>query len=901
MTDFIVDPSGNITDVRSLAGEKQADAQTSSTKSDGAPEKVDSSQENRGMPIARTTALVCIFVAFVIELGAGVWLYREHEAITQAGKSIGQRESAVSSRESNATQREAVNQTDADRLAAREGSLHAMDVRLNAEDTRLDSVEKDLKTKETELAEKDRVLTKRERDDEDEDKNQALALSFVQDSFGKIREEIERQHMAGGGWPPEAQATPASPDMPRDATASGGAPSLGKQLEQLEARYQRIEESKPETESGVAGRTAALAELASECAELIARGSIDSLQIQAAIEVDLDLLRDLAVRLKMPEDAIPKNLYELLESSRLRDLELLQAKKVAFLKKQDAVFSGLYQGALAEAESTLKQMTEAKAKRPGDPTPLFAKAILERQLSPEDAAALRSATSGEVRTAAINLRYAQLLQQQMAIRWWDVNIRQRMHDTVALLLPKSREQFRCTDVKLTYIDFLAASAPSDPKSLRVNLQSLLKAPETVGEAVSQFVSNRYSDPIRAAELYAMLEAENAAENGEVVTAEDRSAFKEWLVGHLSPGKVYELLTLRIEPLLGIFSDLAAINDPRAPHADDRSEVEETRRALQTEGARRPRDISAREARLNSSLRVSRPEPQRLYGILRLLVERTGTPELRRAWLETALDGLSAQLDSIEKTRRLTEAAIKENLARYSALEKLGEFGESAPENREGCVALAESLKAVELRLITLGEDAVESGRLQELKARAKAGLDSIPPPIGELSSVVAAPDWAPPELERQMKTIETRLIPAIKAATTRMGQDLSAIEASNEVAELSYYFHGERLPHEFSDGEVIESFRTMSKKDRILEFARAFRDLYGDKKIVELRDSLRAAKNGTLKQQFAVPEFRNHVDDSAVFMGKDSLGREFYRINGAVRVLQKSGSGVMNCPVYIAD
>ncbi len=96
----------------------------------------------------------------------------------------------------------------------------------------------------------------------------------------------------------------------------------------------------------------------------------------------------------------------------------------------------------------------------------------------------------------------------------------------------------------------------------MSLQRLANVPETVGEAVSQFIEKRYSDPIRAAELQAALEEAYECKNGEIVTAEDRLAFKEWLAGHLSPGKVYDLVMLRIDPLLGIFSDLAAINDPR---------------------------------------------------------------------------------------------------------------------------------------------------------------------------------------------------------------------------------------------------------------------------------------------------------------------------------------------------
>ncbi|TWU09742.1 hypothetical protein [Allorhodopirellula heiligendammensis] len=846
-------------------------------------------------------AIVVLLVAFVVELGTGVWLYREREAVTQAENVVVQRESSVSSRETKATERETANQSEAERLSVQEDGLEAKDANLAAENARLVAIDRDQTSKSNKLAEKERLLTKREEEDEEDDENQAFALSLVKDTLDRVREAVDRQNRSGGGWPPGAQPSPQSPDMSPEAPAPVDVASLNEQLQQLEARYQRIEQSEPDGESGALAREAALTELAFECAELIKRGSIDSLQIQAVIEVDLELLRDWAVRLGLPEDVVPKNLYELLESSRLAEIELLQVKKVAFLKERNVGWSGLYSGALADAESTLHQIQDAKGKRPADPTLLFAKAILERKISPSDAAALQSAASGEARTAAINLRYAQLLKQQMAIRWWDIGIIQRLRDVEVLLSPEVREQFSTSDVRLKYIDLLSASMPSDPKALRVSLQALMMAPETVEEAIAQFISERYADPIRAAESQAILEAAYASENGEVVTAEDRVAFKEWLAGHLSPGKVYEFGIVRIDTLLGIFSDLAVLNDPRAPHADDRFEVEETRRALVTENVRRPVDIASREARLNSPLRVTKPEPQRLNGILRILVERTGTPELKRAWLETALDGLAAQLDSIERTHRLAETAIKENLTQNSSLEKLGEYGASAPENREVRVALAEALKAVELRLITLEEVAVESGRLKELKARAKAGLNAIPPPIGDLSSVVAAPDWAPPELERQIKTIETRLIPAINAATKHTGQEISAIRASKEVAELSYYFHGERLPHEFSDGEVIERFRTMSKEERILEFASVFRGLYGDEKIAELRDSLRAAKYGTLNQRFAVPEFRNYVDDGAVFMGKDSLGREFYRINGAVRVLHNVEGGVMNCPVYIAD
>lgn len=764
MTDFIVDPTGRITDVRSRTVEKQADADIGSKKVEGAPRKVRNTRLFRGFPMSRI-AIAGLVVAFIIELGVGAWLYREREAVTTAQKSIEQRESVVSSRETNADHREASNQTKSETLASQEGSLEAMEARLNSEDTRLDSVEKDLKAKETELEEKDRVLAKREKDDEDEEDDQAFALAFVQDAFGSIRMQIERQQVSGGSWPPDTHASSPSPDMPPDATTSGSVLSLAKQLEQLEARYVQIDESKPEAESSVAGRMAALAELASECAELIAKGSIDSLQIQAGIEVDLEILRDLAVRLRLSEEAIPKNQYELLESNRLADLELLQTKKVAFLKERDTLFSGLYQGALADAESTLKQMTEAKAKRPSDPTPLFAKAIIERKLSPADAAALRAATNGEERVAAINLRYAQLLHQQLAIRWWDINVRQRMHDTVALLSPETREQFRNINIKLTYIDLLSASTPYDPKALRVNLESLLKSPETVGEAVTQYVSKRYSDPIRAAELYAMLEAAYAADNGEVVAAEDRTAFKEWLVGHLTPGKVYELLTLRIEPLLGIFSDLEAINDPRGPHADDRNEVEETRRALLTENARRRVDLLAQEARLNSTLSVDRPDPQRLYSILRVLVERAGTPELRSAWLETAFDGLAAQLDVIDSAKNKAELAIAENEQSVSRLRALGQNVDQPGEIPLTHLTLAGSYKSVELRLSSLLAENPNNARAELLLTRTRAGLGAIPPPASPLSNVKAALDWADPIVAEQIQKVLAQQLRRVEAST----------------------------------------------------------------------------------------------------------------------------------------
>ena len=826
--------------------------------------------------MSRATVVV-VTLAFLFELGAGVRLHFEKDNITQAEQKITERENDVLKRESNVARREKAAKCDAARLMTLEDSLKSKDTDLKEEGTRLATIKQNLESKSTDLQKRDRQLTKRE----EEDDNQTFAIGFIQNSLSRIRENFYQQQL-GGSWFSGAGDPPVSPDATQ---STPDVQRITEKLNQFEARYVQLEESNPKSEAEIAGRTAALGELASACADMLLRGSSDSLQLQATIDVDLELLRDWARDMELSEDVVPINLYELVDSNRLSELESLQVKKLTFLREKVAVVSGLYQQSVDRAEIELKQIQEAKGKRPSDPIPLFTKAILEKKLSPENLAALRSATTGEVRTAAIKLRYMQLLKQQLVIRWWDVGIRKQYQDAMALLNPKVREQFRSPEVWMSYLDLLTASTPTDPKSLHKSLQVLVKTPDTVGEAVTQYLSKRYSDPVRAAELYVILEEEYALANGEVVTPEDRIAFKEWLAGHLSPGQAYEQVILKIDPLLNIFSDLAAINDPRAPHSEDRHEVEETRQALLSESSRHSDALGSHKPRLNSYLHSRKPNSQRLYGALGVLKERVGTPELTSAWIETALDGLSSQLDLVDSARRDADKVFRMNDSAIATLKKYGGNAPSPDDIINAKQMLVNTYRSIELRLLKHLSEDPNHDRATSLLMRAKQGYEGQPPPL----NVKLTSDWG----GRIIAQIEHKLpqkLNSIRKSTERilMRAEISRVSYEKEkrrLENLKARMNDLKKPLRISEENIIDGEYT--NKD-ILEVARLKNELeqfgIGDEFSPSIKSSDLKLPEALMKKARVGQFIRVHSTDGPVYF--EIVNRRTYSIPPRTKIIE---------------
>ena len=193
-----------------------------------------------------------------------------------------ERETNVVEREGEVSDQEMRNSLETSRLAALQSQLRDQERRLTSQSEQQSEKSKELQNTEKQLAE-------REKKEDDEDADEAFALNLVRSQLDRIQETSYRQQLGDASWPPEEYGLPDGPGPKSDAP-----PSLTAQLQNLEARYKQVEKSVPQRPEDSAGREAALSELASACADLISRGSIESIALQAPIDVDLELMRDLA-------------------------------------------------------------------------------------------------------------------------------------------------------------------------------------------------------------------------------------------------------------------------------------------------------------------------------------------------------------------------------------------------------------------------------------------------------------------------------------------------------------------------------------------------------------------------------------------------------------------------------
>src|SRR5262249_28959265 len=156
------------------------------------------------------------------------------------------------------------------------------------------------------------------------------------------------------------------------------------------------------------------------CAEYLARGAIESYGLQAIVDVDMGMFREVAIHLGLPEGSVPANHFELLSSSKLAELESLQVRKIAAIKERQALASRLYAVAVKHEEQVLEQIQAAKAKPTFAPVGFFTNAVRGKKLPPAVLALLKS---GSARASAIATREAQLTAAAAA----------RDHTDVALL------------------------------------------------------------------------------------------------------------------------------------------------------------------------------------------------------------------------------------------------------------------------------------------------------------------------------------------------------------------------------------------------------------------------------------------------------------------------------------
>lgn len=733
--------------------------------------------------------------------------------------------------------------------------------------------EADLRAQDAKLLDRANLVARKER---------AVAAGLVGVQVERIEGALERQQNADRSWPKEA-AEPAK-DGP------GAMKSAGERtLQELERRYELIERSKPTASAEIEARTAALADLAAACAERIGRGSIDSYRLQAEIEVDLNVLRDLARVLGISADSIPTNVFELLDTETLPRIEQLQIRKVAAVKERDALFSGLYTVAVQNEEGTLAQIKDAKGKRGVDLVSLFSEAIDSKPISSEAASVLEKASQESVRTAAIELREGQLIAKAAAIDYENVGLRLRLRHLEQRVDVKGPGGPRESATQRAVLEHARASSPKEPAALRDSLKAAAARPEDVAAFVLKFNEVRFADPVRAAELLVVLKKSFEADTGKAVGSGNSREFKQWMAGHLTPGQWYEIETVWLRPTLDILSDLAALNLPDASNPADLIDVRETISAFSQEFEGRPKDLKGGEARLHAALSPERVSDHELYNELRILAERAPrSAEAKTALREKAVEGLAAQQYKLETFLEDAEVEIKKADGIAADVRMSDQELSSLEEVKSVRESVKESYQAIARRLQTILEEEPGNARAQQIKLRVEQKLAAMPPPPE--TEVAAAADWEDPTIARRIKDAKAMLA------------EVDLAKASFEVVKLSYEFHGDRLPHEYDgSGKVAEALANMPKEQRVMKFTEVFRGIYPGDKILKVRDSLRAAKDGSLDRQSG-SEFSRYVKgDSVEFLGRDELDREFFRIDGHVRVMHKVGDKVFNCPVYIAD
>lgn len=659
---------------------------------------------------------------------------------------------------------------------------------------------------------------------EETKKNQTLVAKFVNSQLDLIRGSLEEQQSASRRWPmPGAGdlSQKRSGDRSRPKADSDGAASLGApgrppteehialSPESYESRFRRIEQSKPAAESQSAGRAAALKELTSACAEFISRGSVKSYALQARIDVALESLKGLARELHVPEDSLPQNLFELLGPDTLERLHVLQVERISNLKQREVACPGLYLLAIANEESVGAQIEEARAKRTADLAAIFAEAARHSKLSRDAVSRLNGVPSESALVAAIELRESQLLAKALTADHANVAARLRYRQLLAKMGTNQLPQFPDFEIRFAVIDQIAAASPKDPAALQSSPRELAKFPSGVAEAVVRYADSRFSDPLKAAELLVLLENTYKANAASAGGSESGRDFKRWMAGHLTLGQLYEIQMLYLMPARQALAELAVMNRPDRPHPDDRADVEETVDEFSKEVAARHGRQTPQEARLYGHLKSGTAGDQEVYNALRKLSVLADGAEVRGALLSKALAGISRQIDSVDATRELAQQKISANGAAVSALKALGETGGAPREVENARTALAESYKALELRLDQLLVGAPGNSSAKSLLERVKAGLAAIPPPQDGLPNTKPAQDWADPFVGGRLKTVTEVYLPAVGASTANLSVAVSQAEARREADRVAEERRAEerRAEERRAEAEMAEILR----------------------------------------------------------------------------------------------
>lgn len=257
--------------------------------------------------------------------------------------------------------------------------------------------------------------------------------------------------------------------------------------------------------------------------ERLLRGSVKAYQYEAALSWELEGLEEAAKKAGMSSDVVPKNRFELLDKTALKQLEQRwQARYDALAKAAAESPSGLFERPLKETTETLNSLREAMS-RPTSDVARFFHRPRSNIGDPQDALAFLRKRETSFH-ATINEREGHLLRRALA---WDGS------DTAAHLRLVQIEELPSTEIvegtrRLLTLDRATGLRPS--------------------AAVSQIIKDRFADPLRAVEREAALHLQwedlraitDVQVRQQVIPRSLENSFTDWMVSHLTDSDLVEV-------------------------------------------------------------------------------------------------------------------------------------------------------------------------------------------------------------------------------------------------------------------------------------------------------------------------------------------------------------------------
>jgi len=645
----------------------------------------------RGMPPSRNYhlgtrewGLIVLILVFLAEGAGALWFSSEREMLDSQAKEAHSRELRVSQRQRDLDGFAKSLDKRESQLRKNEGELREEGERLakqkQEQDESLAKQQKELDGRQAAVSHQEHLL--KQRDD---------LLAQLRKSTDRLREAIKGREM-------------------RLVEVK----HLDNVVKSSENKLEPVRKAKPSRDWEISAREAAIRDLIADREERALRASAETYWREAAVEWELERLRDLARKLNLPDDIVPKNEFELLDRASLDDLEVRWDAKVNELRRRNAAAPGLFNQTLEFATTRLAAVHEAKGKSQTNLHTSFAVHLLRSNVDDEVTNWL--ANKDKNREAEIRQREGQLLAAALA--------RDRANLPAFVRLVEIESSLQPTE--------LPAAVLRGRQFLILSRASGFSPTQTTATEVSELLKKRFTNPLFAVQCEAKLRLQ-WQENGFDLL------FEAWMVRHLSDGQLFELKVflgaardrLRLISLhkpAGLQEYVNVENDP-IDKEFKALESEINRRAENKEGvidvSTVPKDVLKRHLRASHENPSTDPTYKEIHWVLlrRFQAQCGPDSEAKQIEAELAVQGYERQIEELEgRARKITE--LERDFTPY------GNSASDETEYKEAKAALAESRGLIENGLKELVTKTSDAAKVKSLQERVVMNLAAFPPPEG---------------------------------------------------------------------------------------------------------------------------------------------------------------------------